>query len=238
VDFYKLFPKKQFDGEIRDFQGDLKRLSDVEVVFRFMRLGARVGVAHTWVGFPPKTPRFHGYPFVLHWFSDGLAVVAAAPEYRRLIGAQVVKIGLMTPDRAVALVEPFISHENRSWLYEQSPLLLRNAELLQQLKIAQPDGRLRLSLKFTDGQPLSMEIPPGESGEPSQWISAWAALSIRPVAGLRRHTSYSYRCLPEAEEPYWNEFLPQAEALYVHYKDCWDAHLSLREVCRKSTFLC
>ncbi len=210
LDFFKLIPQRKFDREIRKLENELPQLSDVEIVFELMRLGARTGVAHTWVGFPPQAPTFHGYPFMLHWFSDRLAVVAATPEYRELIGAYVVKIGPKTPHRAVAAVEPYISHENHAWLYKQSPLLLRNAEMLQVLKIAQPDGRLQLSLIRPDGQPLSLEIPPGDSEEPARWISAWEALGIPPVLRRRRHESY------------WYEFLPETQVLYVQYSDCTD----------------
>jgi len=223
LDFFKLIPKKKFNREVRKLENELPRLSDVEVVFRLMRLGARVGVAHTWVGFPPKAPTFHGYPLMFHWFSDRLAVVAATLEYREVIGARVLKIGSATPRQAVAAVEPYISCENQTWLYKQSPLFLRNAELLQYLRIAEPDGRVRWSFIRPDGKPLSLDIAPGDSGEPAQWISAWDALGIPPVLRSKRHTSYSYEFLPEAQAPYWYEFLPEAQALYTQYKKCADA---------------
>jgi hypothetical protein len=72
ADFYKLIPGKEFEREVRRIERELPRLSDAEVVFRLMRLGARLGVAHTWVGFPPKGPTTQGYPVMLHWLPEPL----------------------------------------------------------------------------------------------------------------------------------------------------------------------
>lgn len=210
LDFFKLIPKRKFDREVSALESELPRLSDVEVVFRLMRLVAGLRVAHTWIGFPAKAPTFHGYPFKLEWFSDGLAIVAATPEYREIVGARVLRIGSMTPEQALAAVAPYTSYENKPWLYQQSPLLLRNAELLQLLQIAQPDGRVQLSLIRPDGKPLALDITPGDSGEPAQWTSAGDALGVPPV--LRR----------KRQAPYWYELLPEAQALYVQYNDCQD----------------
>ena len=208
IDFFKIISQRKFERELRKLEMELPQLSDVEVVFRLMRHVASLGVAHTWIGFPPKTPAFHGYPFMLHWFADELAVIAASPDHRDIIGARVVNIGSLTPPQAVAAVAPYISHENKAWLYAQSPLLLRNAELLQQLKIARPDGQLRLSLVRPDGQPLALDLAPCASSEPAQWVSIWDALSIPPVLRRKRFASY------------WYEYLPEARAIYIQYNSC------------------
>jgi len=210
LDFFKLVSKGKFEREVRTLARALPNMSDVEVVFRLMRLGASAGVAHTWVGFPPKAPVFHGYPFILHWFGDELAVVAATPEHRQLLAARVLKIGSKTPKQAVAAVAPYISYENKIWLSAQSPLLLRNAELLQLLKITQPDGHLRLSLVRPDGERLALDIAPAAQADPLPWVTAWDALSIPPVLHRKRR------------DPYWYEYLPDNRALYIQYNQCRD----------------
>jgi len=210
LDFFKLIPKSRFEGEIRSLKRQLPRLSDAEIVFRVMRLVASLGQSHTWAGFPPGSPVFRGYPLVLHWFSDGLAVIAAGQEYRELVGARLVKIGSLTPKEAVAAVAPYISHENEEWLYDQSASMLRQAELLRYLGIARPDGHLQLVAARPDGKSTSVLVAPAAVDTPMKWVSALEVFGIPDALYRKRHDAY------------WFEWLPEAHSLYVQYNQCRD----------------
>jgi hypothetical protein len=87
-------------------------LSDPEIVLRLKRLVASLGVAHTGVSWPSGPLAFHHYPIALYWYSDGLGVLAAAPEYREAIGAHLVQIGSLTPQQVEAAVAAYIPQEN------------------------------------------------------------------------------------------------------------------------------
>ncbi len=211
-DFFKLIPRKQFEERVRDLERRVPQLSDTEVVFCLQRFVASLGVGHTRVDWPPGALAFHNYPVAMFWYSDGLGVLAASPEYREAIGARVVRIGSMSPEEAEAAVAPYISHENDAWLKNQSPGFLTVVELLQHLKIAKPDGRLSLSLVQPDGKPLTLEIAPASSGRPANMVLAWEAFHL-PTPICHKH--------PDA--PYWYECMPEAQALYIHYRACRNA---------------
>jgi hypothetical protein len=61
---------------------------------------ASLGVGHTHVLLPSGSDpyAFHMYPIRIRWFSDGLAVVSAAREYREAVGGRLTRIGVLNPD--------------------------------------------------------------------------------------------------------------------------------------------
>ncbi len=211
-DFFELIPKESFEKAMNQLQRDLPQVSDVEVVLRLKRLVAGLGVAHTRVGGPLEPLAFRRYPIAFFWYSDGLGVFAAAPEYREAIGCHVMQIGSLTPQQVEVAVAPYISRENEAWLHNESPGLMGVAEVLQWLKIAELDGRLRLSLTRPDGRPLTLDISPVDSGTPIRFMFAWEALPLAVPL-----------CHKRPETPYWYEFLPQAQTLYLNYQACSSA---------------
>jgi hypothetical protein len=126
IAFYQLMPRKKFEHAIANLKSSVPRFSDQEIVFRLVRLIASLGVAHSGVLLRGTGPvAFHAYPLVFHWFSDGLAIVAAAPEYQAAIGTRVLRIGTQTPEQLETNLAPYISHENKIWLREQSGQFMR-----------------------------------------------------------------------------------------------------------------
>jgi hypothetical protein len=121
LDFAKIYTKEQFTAEMAAIQQAAPQSSDAQIILRLMRLVASGHVGHTHVLFPPKPMAFHRLPLTLYWYSDGLGVNAAAPEYKDALGARVVRIGAMTPEQLEGAVEPYVAHENDTWLHELSP---------------------------------------------------------------------------------------------------------------------
>jgi hypothetical protein len=210
-DFNRLYPKDQFEGEVAAINQAIPRLSDSEIILRLMRLVASAHVGHTRLRFPPVPIAFHRLPLNLSWYSGDLAVVAAAREYQEALGARVLKIGSMTPTQLEAAVAPYISYENDFGLHQESPTYMLVDELLRQLKIAKPDGRVEFTLAKSDGREFSLTIAPVDWGAatPNTMVSAADVLPI-PPALYRRHP-YSY---------YWYEYLPDSQSLYIQYSLC------------------
>ncbi|MGD0768133.1 MAG: exo-alpha-sialidase [Tepidisphaeraceae bacterium] len=214
-DFFMLMPRDKFEREVAELKRQVPRLSDPEIVFQLMRMVASLGVAHTEVSFGSATEKtgLHSYPVQLRWFSDGLAVVAAASEYQKAIGSRVVRIGSKTPEEVEAAVAPYIAHENDAHLHVESPRYMTLVELMRHENIADPDGRLRLTCAKAGGEEFTLEITSeGSAKGGRRLITAADALHI-PMELCRKHPNVSY----------WYEYLPQTQTLYIQYNRCADA---------------
>jgi hypothetical protein len=209
IAFYKLMPKEKFEREVAEIKRSVPQLSDQEIVLRLMRLTAALGVGHSRIVLPTSGPMaFHYYPLEFHWFSDGLTLVAAAPGYRDVLGARVVRIGTMTPEKLEAALAPYISYENKTWLHAQAADLMSSAELMQSLKITDANGRVELTLVGSDGKLRTLWVSPAKTAV--SLISALEALAIPPSL-FHKHENY-----------YWYEYLPDSGTLYIQYRVCTD----------------
>jgi hypothetical protein len=92
-DFSKLYP--HFHEEMSELRSEIGMLTDPEITLRLMKMVASAHVGHNSVYLPVL--KFHPVPLSLNWYSDGLAVVSAAPDFAQALGTRVVRIGSMTP---------------------------------------------------------------------------------------------------------------------------------------------
>ncbi|HYM01098.1 MAG TPA: hypothetical protein VEZ90_19220 [Blastocatellia bacterium] len=207
IDFAKLYPQAKFDGEIEALQTDIAKLPDTEIVLRLMRLVASANVGHTMVYLPGGRSGFRSIPFSFKWYSDGLAVVGAAPDYASALGARVLRIGSLTPEQVLTAIAPYISHENDAWLREQSSSFIRSLPILKRIGAVRDDGRVELTLAKPGGEPFTLVAGPG--GGPAGQTSLFGAVSS-PAPLYRKHLD-SY---------YWYEYLADSRALYIQYNRC------------------
>jgi hypothetical protein len=214
-DFFMLMPQDKFEREVAELKRQAPQLSDAEIVFQLMRIVASLGVAHTEVSFgsAAETMTLHSYPVQLQWFSDGLAVVAAASEYQSAIGSRVVRIGSKTPEQVEAAVAPYIAHENDAHLHVESPRYMTLVELMRHENIADATGQLRLTCAKAGGEEFTLEIAPEGSAKAGRTLMTAADALHIPKELCRKH--------PRAF--YWDEYLPQTQTLYIQYNRCADA---------------
>jgi hypothetical protein len=209
-DFSMLMPQDRFEREVTELKRQAPQLSDADILFELMRIVASLGVAHTSVAFGSATETLHSYPVRMQWFSDGLAVVATAPDCQEALGSRVVRIGSKTPGQVEAAVAPYIARENDAYLHVQSPRYMTLVELMRHEKIADPTGRLRLTCAKAGGGEFTLEMAPESSAKTGRkWINAADALHI-PREFCRKHPNAFY----------WHEYLPETHTLYIQYNKC------------------
>lgn len=211
-DFALLMPRDRFDQEITELKRKAPQLSDQDIVFALMRLVASLNVAHTGIAFGSirETAAPHSYPVEMRWFSDGLAVVAGAPDYQQALGCRVVRIGTKTPDQVEAALAAYIPHENDAYLHFQSPLYMSLVELMQHEQIADRRGHLHLTCVKADGNEFDLEVAPERSARGRrETLKAETVLHI-PEGFCSKHPGAYY----------WFEYLPATQCLYIQYNKC------------------
>jgi hypothetical protein len=216
-DFGRLFPKDQFDRKLATLRESVSHTSDAEIILGLMRLVADGHVSHDSVRLGSMA--FHRLPLSLAWFSDGLAVGAAAEEYKQALGARIIRIGSMTPEQLELAAAPYIAFENEIWLHNQSAIYLMIEEVLQHFKLTDPDGNVEITFAKADGKPFSLVVAPRE----------WSAKGASVMATDELHAPVAlYRKQPGSF--YWYEYLPDSQTLYIQYNRCQnDPKLSFKD---------
>lgn len=207
ADFAKLYPQPGFNRELEAMQAEIPKLTDAEIVLRLMRLVASANVGHNHVYLPIFKFGLRQLPLSLQWYSDGLAVVSATPDYTAALGTRVLRIGTMTPEQVLAAVAPYISHENDAWLRQASPGYIETLKILQQIGAVGADGRVAFTLAKPGGEPFTLAVTVGDPRV--EQVSMFDALKV-PATFYRKHPG-SY---------YWHEYLADSRALYIQYNKC------------------
>jgi len=210
LDLASLISLDDFHHSVAALKQDAAGLSDTEITFRLVLIVASLGIAHTQVNWTTLASPLHRYPLAMQWFSDGLLVVAASPDHRPALGARILQIGSLTPEQLEKQIAGYVAHENEPWLHQQSPAYMAVAELLQQLRVANPDGSIDLLLAKEDGSQFR------EHMTPAPWLdAARSPLTAVEVLQLPTPLSGSHR-----DSFYWSEYLPENHTLYLQYNQC------------------
>jgi hypothetical protein len=219
ADLFHSLPREEFHAAIDSLERRLRELTANQVATEILRLTARVNDGHTRVR--RETMGHHMLPVRLHYFSDGLFVVAGAARYSPLVGGRVLRIGTLSAEAAHAAVRPLLSvdgdNENRRKLLASE--LLVTPEVLQSIGASAEDDVVDLTV-LRDGDSVVAQLPAGHfrpwvnhgwPANPRGWVDARASAANAPPLWLR----HSDRC-------YWHSFLANGEALYVQFNEVHD----------------
>jgi hypothetical protein len=191
---------QDFNAAVNDLNQRIPQLSDAQITVEIMKLVAMVGDAHTSVYSP-----FPFLPIRFRWFSDGLFVNAAAPEYSRALGAKVIEIGNLPVTQAYDAVSTVISHENDHWVREMTETYLGTPEILASLGVTSGPGPVRYLFQDMSGARFEIQVSPSSSD------LLWPPDSTNGSVPLWR---WNY------DLNYWFQYLPTTQTIYLAYSRC------------------
>lgn len=224
VDPFHTVSREEFEGAVDDLEARIPELTQPEILVGFAQLVARIGDGHT--SFYPgnqKKKWFHIYPIILWSFSDGMYVIATAPEHTDLFGKRLVAIDDTPIEEASRRIATTIGADNEMEYTYTVPFELRRPELLHVLGIAA--SAERADFHFEGGlrktfQPLT--------------VKEYRDLDYRTANGL-----YDGQAPPSARveflfatplvlehlqerKYYWWTWLADERTLFFQYNVCWD----------------
>ncbi len=218
VNAYHSQSKAEFDAAVDRLDRQIPSLSDAGVIAGMMRIVASVGDAHTSL-LLPGSPTFHRYPLRAVWLRDGLFVTQTVPAYRQVLGARLARIGDSDVEDAYRQVSGLISHENESWLRDESPRYLATPEILQALGILPAAETGRFVLQRQDGSQLALDLPEIEgSSEITSLISF--GKRANPVQWISTDEGATPLYRQQADQAFWFQILPEKRLLYFKYNVC------------------
>ena len=216
---YHTMTRAQFEAAFDDLERALPGLTANQVKLEIMRLVAMVNDGHTRVR--QESLGNHVLPVRLHFFSDGLYVVAAAKNHADIVGGRVRMIGVMPAEDAYAAVRPLIpvDAENEGRRRLQAVNLLVMPEVLQAIgatKAVTPvtlvidKGDRRIEATLAAALPASLQDRAWPL-EPDTWVDARAHAG-NPTPLWLQHP----------EKHYWHAFLDGGKTLYVQFNQVED----------------
>jgi uncharacterized protein (TIGR03437 family) len=202
-------PRSVFDGAVNDLRSAIPDLSDTEVMVGLSHIVALPADGHTNLALTQRNSTFRLLPLQLRWFEDGLFVTAAGQSYVRAVGARVVQIGEPPLEQAYQAVAGIVSHENDSWVRDQSPNYFINADVLHALGIAASTASVPFVLEDLAGTRFTLDIA---SLDPAQSVKG--TFAPNPATGF---TPYYQQ---HTDQNYWFTYIESSRTLYFAYNLC------------------
>jgi hypothetical protein len=198
-----------------DWRAAVKRLDEKipqlqrhEIIVEIGRLGAMIKDSHTGIGtFRQEAIAFHRLPIEMSYFADGVFIVRAAPQYRALLGARVLKVGSAEVKTALDSVANFISSDpgNPMRALDIGPIMLGMPEVMQSLHFIPALSEIQLTVE-KDGKPFTSSLAPVTLREygATSWVS-WQP--VKPLA------------LSRLDRKFWFTYLPADRMMYVQINE-------------------
>lgn len=201
VNAFHTVSRETFASEVARLDAAIPGMNGDQVLVGLIRIVSLIGDGHTHLDLPPS---FLRYPIELQWFGDELHIVAAAAPYHAAVGARVIAIG-STPirdlmERATQLV-PRGENDGRTRL--TATMQLTSPEVLHGLGVIADRGSAPFALESARGDRVTLMLSPARLGDSSSWL---LAAGEKPPLYLQRLT-----------DPWWAEFLPEAQTVYFSF---------------------
>ena len=227
-----------FAAAVADIDRQIPSMSDHQVMVRFARLVAMLGDGHSRLLLPGLTDpmsdhpaitasknarlAFHHLPVELYSFNDGLFVVGATAEFKRILGTKVLQIGNHSADEALQAISPIVNRDNEIGLKVLAPHFVAIPEVLQAMQVVPKDSPIALTFEARDGKTTTLELPSFAMSTPNPWTSVLDQLSEQPIR------------LRDPQKNYWFDYLADSRTMFVRINVIEDTPgESLNEFSRK-----
>jgi hypothetical protein len=190
-------PQAEFDRMADKLAADIPSLDDRQVMARMIELIAATGEGHTRLTLPlpesagvflghakteaPKVPVFATLPIRLTTASDGYLVTAAAPEYRKLVGASLVSIDGKPVAAIEAAMLPLVNGDNAGMKRAYLPSFIMLPDLLRARGVT-TGTEARWRFRLTNGRELEERLAALSEGADL----AWANKAETPIFALQK----------------------------------------------------
>lgn len=205
ADMYRNVSREEFAAARRKIEADIPKLTDARVLVEFARLVAMIGDGHTSIFFWSNRMRdFRRYPLEYLFVKDGLIVLAAAPEYKRIVGMKVKRIGTGSVEEIVRTTKPLLGMDNEYAVPKLGSLYMRVPEYLNAIGAVPDMEQMELTLEDAGGREIKETIKPVAMAARPDWqyVSEKDALPLY---------------LKRRDEKWWFEYLKDSKTVYLQF---------------------
>lgn len=163
--------RKAFEVLVNESIAKTDTLSAADFALDVARAVATSGNGHT----EAAVTRFlNRLPYRAWWFSDGLYIVQAHPDFSHLIGARIERIGKFSPEEALRLIAPFISGTDAR-IRAVSSVLLTSIQALHRIGATRDPRKITVTVRLQNGKRASFSLGPQSTADP-QAGAYWSVL--------------------------------------------------------------
>lgn len=207
--------RKEWDAEIARIQAAVPNMKDHEIVVAVMQLVVRIGDGHTVVGAPSDGKLgFHVLPLSFFDFKDGLYVRRAHPDYAKLLGKRLVRIGDTPAEKVLELAATTTQRDNPQGIRWLGPRYMGRIEVLNALGVVKGLDAAEVVVADAKGKETRMTvkvipIPQGSHGNeilPPDWLDMAEKTSTPPM--WRR----------EPDRLFTADYLDDAKIVYANFR--------------------
>lgn len=207
------FSKEEFDAAVGKLNTDIPKLTDAQILIELMKLMRKLGDGHTGIlGRLENAEAALAVPLQFYLFKEGLFVIAADPQHKDLLGAQVLRFGDSSVTQVMQALDPLMSRDNDFWPNQVGPYRMRSLPLLHGLGLIPDAGNVNLAIKDAQGKERVVMV--AANGDftniwndfPKSWVTFAGTLGKPLPLYLKNMTG-----------AYWFEYLPESKVLYFQY---------------------
>lgn len=204
INLYFKVSSDEFNKKVEQLRENISTMKDHEIIVEMMKIVAMVGDAHTRID-PRPAGKFHYLPLGMYWLVEGLYVISALPEYENLLGKRIISIGNLNIEDVYSQLSSVISHENDSWLINQSPNYMICPEILAGLGIIDSIGTVCLT--FDDLGDVNLEAV--SQIDLNSMIYLFQKLNCPSPFDTQKFM-----------DNYWYHYFDDSNTIYVQYNKC------------------
>lgn len=210
ADAFHSITRAVFEQRVSALRARIPRLDRAQAILGLASIIALVRDAHTGFGLGTNAPiSFHALPIKVYQYSDGVFIQAAAPQYKSLVGDEILSVGGVPIADVLRRFQPIVMVTNE-WTFRSELAFQFKGEILHALGLSRSDDSATLEVRGPAGistvvvrtipHPFSLDYKPGPPAG-SNWVDARSGI---PPLYLRHLNKF-----------YWYEWLPATRTLYV-----------------------
>lgn len=204
INLYFKVSSDEFDQKVKQLRENISTMIDYEIIVEMMKIVAMVGDAHTRID-PRPAGKFHYLPLGMYWLAEGLYVISALQEYESLLGKRIISIADLNIEDVHSQLSSIISHENDSWLINQSPNYMICPEILAGLGIIDSIG----TVCFTFDGLGDVNIKAVSQIDYNNMIYLFQKLNCPSPFDMQRY-----------KDNYWYHYFDDLNIIYIQYNRC------------------
>ena len=218
VGAFHAITREQFHQMVSNLIARASQSTDRQMVGGLMRITSAIGDSHSGIHSIPADLRFSNVPMGVYLFGDRLGIVAVAPEYRDLIGGNIISINGHPVKQVVQHMKLLTEGTNDMTRSAFVVTRLVRPELLFYEGLAERPDQYDLVIQ-KDGKIIARTLPVlGREADGSPTTGGFSIFTSLPAPGsdwISAAPSELPLWLKNTDKQFWFAELPDRHALYI-----------------------